>query len=134
METLRLVRALVPEQGDDLMIVGDGHQRIYGRKASLSQCGIDIRGLGRKLKINYRTTEQIRKFAVAVLEGIEVDDLDDDYDSVNGYRSLVDGQSPVIKSFASEEEEAQWVVEQIQRLVDAGARSQDICIVGRTAS
>ena len=134
MEALKLVRGLVPEDKNDLMIVGDGHQRIYGRKASLSKCGINIRGRGRKLRINYRTTEQIRRFATAVLENVDVDDLDEGNDPVTGYRSLVDGQPPTLKGFADAQDEAAWVVEEIQRLIDEGIPTQDICVVGRTAT
>lgn len=135
-EALKLIRALVPnsERKNDLMIVGDGHQRIYGRKASLSQCGIDIRGRGRKLHINYRTTEQIRRLATAVLEGVDVDDLDDGSDRVNGYRSLVQGRPPVLNGFDTEQEESGWVASEVERLLAEGIRSQDICIVGRTTA
>ena len=132
MEALRLVRGLVPEDKDDLMIVGDSHQRIYGRKASLSQCGINIRGRGRKLRINYRTTEQIRKFATAVLEGVEVDDLDEGTDPVTGYRSLIDGEPPSVRGFNTQDEEAEWVASEIQRQIDEGVPSQAICVVART--
>ncbi|MCO6442182.1 MAG: UvrD-helicase domain-containing protein [Nitrococcus mobilis] len=132
MEALKLIRALVPDGKNNLMIVGDGHQRIYGRKASLSQCGIDIRGRGRKLRINYRTTEQIRRLATAVLEGVDVDDLDNGNDPVKGYRSLIQGQPPVIKGFDTELEESSWVVGEIESLLAEGMRSQDICVVGRT--
>lgn len=75
-EMLKLLRHLVKPQVNDLFIVGDGHQRIYRRKAVLSRCGIDVIGRSRKLKINYRTTEEIRTFATSVLEGVSVDDLD----------------------------------------------------------
>jgi superfamily I DNA/RNA helicase len=132
-EALSLVRSLVPEEKNDLMIVGDGHQRIYGRKAPLSRSGINIRGRGRKLRVNYRTTEQIRRFATAVLEDVEVDDLDDGLDPVAGYRSLVDGQPPVLKGFQDNSDEAVWVVDEIERLIESGQSSQDICVVGRTA-
>jgi hypothetical protein len=44
----------------------------------MSRSGIDIRGRARKLYLNYRTTDEIRRQAVALLEGVEVDDLDDD--------------------------------------------------------
>lgn len=132
MEALRLIRALVPKCKNDLMIVGDGHQRIYGRKASLSQCDIDIRGRGRKLRINYRTTEQIRRLATAVLEGVDVDDLDDGSDRVNGYRSLIQGKPPVLNGFNTEQEESDWVASEIEGLLAEGMQSQDICVVGRT--
>lgn len=116
------------------MIVGDGHQRIYGRKSSLGKCGINIRGRGRKLRINYRTTEQIRRFATAILEGVSIDDMDDGSDTTVGYRSLVNGDIPVLKGFENEQEEAVWVVDEIERLLQQGLESQDICVVGRTIS
>ncbi|MEC8860272.1 MAG: UvrD-helicase domain-containing protein [Pseudomonadota bacterium] len=132
-ESLRLIRALVPDgKQDDLMVVGDGHQRIYGRKAVLGQCGINIRGRGRKLRINYRTTEQIRRFATAVLEGIDVDDLDDGNDPITGYRSLIMGEPPVLRGFSDAAEEAEWVVNEIQQLVSNGVSANEICVVGRT--
>src|SRR5690606_21150155 len=44
-EALRLIRFIAgPERGNDLLLVGDAHQRIYGRPARLSQSGINIRG------------------------------------------------------------------------------------------
>ena len=77
----RLIRAIAGEpHQNDIFIVGDAHQRIYRNKAILSKCGINIRGRSRKLRINYRTTEEIRKAAFALLNGISFDDLDDAYD------------------------------------------------------
>ena len=68
-EAFRLMRAIVAETHNDLFIVGDAHQRIYRHRVSLGQCGINIKGRGKKLKINYRTTDEIRRFAVCLLEG-----------------------------------------------------------------
>jgi superfamily I DNA/RNA helicase len=82
--------------------------------------------------VNYRTTEQIRRFATAILEDVEIDDLDDGLDPLGGYRSLVDGQPPSLTGFASAAEEASWVADEIERLAETGLASQDICIVGRT--
>ena len=59
-EEWKLIRALVPQGPNDLFLVGDAHQRIYGRKVVLKDCGIQIQGRSSQLKINYRTTEQIR--------------------------------------------------------------------------
>lgn len=97
-EALSLLRALVPEQANDMFIVGDAHQRIYQRKTSLSQCGINIMGRGRKLKINYRITELIRRYATALLEDIEIDDLDGGLDGTKDYRSLIMGQAPTVQN------------------------------------
>ena len=62
----------------------------------MSKCGIDIRGRARKLYLNYRTTDEIRRQAVALLEGCEVDDLDDGHDETRRYKSLSHGPAPSI--------------------------------------
>lgn len=97
-QALRLLRAIVGSAPNDLFFVGDGHQRIYSRhKAAMSKCGIDIRGRSKKLYINYRTTDEIRRQAVALLEGVEIDDLDDGADESKRYRSLSHGPAPEVK-------------------------------------
>lgn len=132
-EKLKLLSTLVDVTAQDcMMLVGDGHQRIYQRKGSLSSCGINIRGRGKKLRINYRTSEEIRRFAVSVLEGVNVDDLDGGEDSASGYRSLITGTAPVLDGFDSAEAEAAAVIDRIKSLRDDGLLPNDICVVGRT--
>ncbi|WP_273648827.1 UvrD-helicase domain-containing protein, partial [Pseudomonas aeruginosa] len=75
-----LIRAAVDPAENDLFIVGDAHQRIYRHKVVLSRVGIEVRGRSRSLKVNYRTTEEIRQWACAQLEGCAVDDLDGNVD------------------------------------------------------
>jgi hypothetical protein len=94
MSAFRLLRFIVPEAENDLFIVGDAHQRIYGKKVVLGQCGIKITGRSKRLKVNYRTTDEIRRLAVSVLNKMSVDDLDGGEDSVKGYHSLLHGQEP----------------------------------------
>lgn len=104
-QALRLLRALIEPGKNDLFFVGDGHQRIYDRnKAGMSRSGIDIRGRARKLYINYRTTDEIRRQAVALLEGVEVDDLDDGADDNSRYKSLSHGSAPIKESCLSWED------------------------------
>lgn len=104
-QALRLIRAMVPEGVNDLFFVGDGHQRIYKRNtASMSRCGINIRGRSRKLYLNYRTTDEIRKQAVALLEGCEIDDLDDGKDDNSRYKSLSHGPMPILEQFSGIEQ------------------------------
>lgn len=103
-QALRLIRALVPPGPNDLMFVGDGHQRIYAKnKATMSSCGIDIRGRASKLYLNYRTTEEIRREAVSLLEGVEVDDLNGGSDDIARYKSLLHGPQPELIQGASME-------------------------------
>ncbi len=71
--------------------MGDAHQRIYGHKVVLGQCGINVRGRSKKLKLNYRTTDEIKKWAVALFNGENIDDLDEGTDSNRDYKSLYNG-------------------------------------------
>jgi len=92
-----LLRAMIPKGVNDLFFVGDGHQRIYGKhRAVMSHTGIDIRGRSRKLYLNYRTTDEIRQRAVALLEGRDIDDLDGGSDDNRRYKSLSHGAAPQI--------------------------------------
>ncbi len=64
---VRLLRALVAEQENDLFLCGDPGQRIYKSAFSWRTLGIDVRGRSRHLTVNYRTTEEIRRFADRLL-------------------------------------------------------------------
>lgn len=129
----RLIRALAGEQHqNDIFIVGDAHQRIYRNKAVLSKCGINIRGRARKLRINYRTTEEIRKYAFSLLKGVSFDDMDENYDDGDNCQSLTHGNPPTVKSFDTPEEEMDYIVNQIKTLRETGVPEKDICVVART--
>ena len=130
-EALALIRQIVPEQANDLFIVGDGHQRIYRQKTTMSSCGIKVVGRSHKLKINYRTTEQTQKFAMSVLENTLIDDLDGKLEPSGDCVSLIQGPKPIIKRYNSLIEEADGVSSQIAQLIGDGVKSEDICIVAR---
>jgi superfamily I DNA/RNA helicase len=131
-EEWKLIRALVPAGANDLFLVGDAHQRIYGRKVALSRCGIQIQGRSSKLKINYRTTEQIRGWAMALLAGVEVDDLDGEKDRAEGYKSLLAGSKPEHHHFSTSQKEKEYLTGKIKELLKS-RNPEEICIVARTA-
>ena len=129
----RLIRALAGEpHQNDIFIVGDAHQRIYRNKAILSKCGINVRGRARKLRINYRTTEEIRKYAFGLLKGVSFDDMDEEYDDGDNCQSLTHGEKPVIQKFNTPEDEMEFIVKEIKDLEVAGVPRKDICLVART--
>ncbi len=117
-EDLRLIRQLVPEGPNDLFLVGDAHQRIYGRPVVLGQCGINVRGRSRKLRINYRTTEEIRDWAMEMLTGQTFDDLDGASDLGTEYRSLLHGAAPLVQHFKSLSDEQAFILTHIQSLLN----------------
>ncbi len=126
-QALRLLRVMIPEAPNDLFFVGDGHQRIYTRnRASMSASGINIRGRSRKLYLNYRTTEEIRRLAVATLEGCEVDDLDEGSDEVKRYKSLSHGPAPKTLTFQHLENALQNLLQTVQ----AGlSEARSVCVI-----
>jgi superfamily I DNA/RNA helicase/mRNA-degrading endonuclease RelE of RelBE toxin-antitoxin system len=129
----RLLRAIAgAEHADDIFIVGDAHQRIYKKKAVLSRCGINVRGRSSRLRINYRTTEEIRKYAFAFLKDIPFDNLDDEYEEEERCQSLTHGAYPEIQNFKSAAEEYAFIVNEVKRLTDDGIDLKDICLVART--
>lgn len=129
----RLLRAIAgPEHADDLFIVGDAHQRIYKKRAALSKCGINVKGRSRTLRLNYRTTEETRRFAFALLKGIPFDDLDGVVEKDMACQSLTHGDPPAVKGFKTIEEEFQFINSTAAELTAQGVDSRDICITART--
>lgn len=132
-EAFRLVRAIVPPLENDLFLVGDAHQRIYGHQVVLSRCGIDIRGKGRKLRINYRTTEELKNWAAGLLKGISFDDLDAGIDDDQTVRSLMHGEPPILITCANKTAVAEAVSAHARRLIEnEQAKPEAICVVAGT--
>jgi len=130
-----LLRAIAGQpKPNDLFIVGDPHQRIYGKVVTLSRCGIDIRGRSRKLRLNYRTTDEIRRWATEILEGIDIDDLDGGNDSLKDYRSLMHGEEPTIKSFSRFEDELAHLKQVLTRIQTVEQSLSGVCLAFRTIS
>lgn len=127
-----LIRAAVAEAENDLFIVGDAHQRIYRHKVVLSRTGIEVRGRSRSLKVNYRTTDEIRQWACAQLEGCAVDDLDGNADSLRGYRSLTHGDAPDIIGSMSQQDDVTHIQTILKQLQDDGMELRQVCISART--
>jgi superfamily I DNA/RNA helicase len=130
-EEWKLIRGLVPGGANDLFLVGDAHQRIFGRKVTLKDCGVLVQGRSSNLKINYRTTEQIRNWSMALLQGVEVDDLDGEKDREQGYKSLLSGAAPEVQKFATAEEEGAFLVETVKEMLKH-KQPEEICLVART--
>ena len=131
---LRFLRQLVAEGRNDLFLTGDTYQRIYsGRKINFTAAGINIRGKkSKKLKVNYRTTEEIKRMAVAVVKGEKYDDMDGGEENNKGYISLVHGEKPCYRIFASSNEEVEYVMKVVAECENNGISLNHICIAART--
>ena len=131
-QELRLLAALTKDEPGNLMLLGDAGQRIYPGGFSLSKLGINVRGRSHVLRINYRTTEQIRRFADQLLSP-ESDDLDEGTEARSSH-SLLKGPAPVINGFKTQPMQDEFVVQQIQRVLQEGIQPRAIAVFARTKS
>lgn len=123
----KLLRALVPFDTDDLFIVGDAHQRIYGKPAPLSRFDIETRGRARRLTVNYRTSRQILRWCLQIADS-DADDLDAASDTLAGARSVFGGPEPEVLGFQSKSEEDKGLAAKIGEWVADGLSRSDIAV------
>lgn len=128
----RLLRSLVPSGPDDLFITGDPHQRIYDVHASLASVGIRVTGRTRRLRINYRSTEEILVWATGILTGQPMGDMGGaGQDSLDGYRSLLHGSPPIAQGYPTEAAEVSGLTQQVKSWLENGLDSADIAVCAR---
>ncbi len=128
----RLLRAAVKEGPDDLFIVGDPHQRIYDNRVSLASLGIQVRGRSRRLRVNYRTTQEILAWAVPLLGGAPIIGLDGEADSLAGYRSPMHGRRPQVRAARDREEELKVLTERLRGWIADGIEPHAIGVAARS--
>jgi superfamily I DNA/RNA helicase len=135
-QAFKLIARLVRNPGarNAIFIVGDGRQRIYRRKVVLSRTGINVTGRSKTLKINYRTTDETRRWAVKLMEGRDADDLDGGTDDQRGYRSLLHGEPPIVKAFDSPEKEIAAVEAFLRKIDKEEGGLANVCLTVRTRS
>jgi len=111
---LRFLSALGANLPNVLFFAGDLGQRIFQQPFSWMALGVDIRGRSRTLRINYRTSHQIRMQADRLL-GPEVSDVDGNTEDRRGTVSIFNGPKPTILVLDSIDEEinavSKWLSE-----------------------
>ena len=127
---LRLLLAMAGQRRQ-LWLLGDGAQRIYQRGVSLKELGIPVVGRSFTLTLNYRTTERIRRFADAVLDG-RPDDLGGGETAHARTRSLRLGQAPRLAGFSSRDAEVDAIAAWIREEAERGVALHEMCVVTRT--
>lgn len=105
---LRFLAALGAERPNGLFFSGDLGQRIFQQPFSWKALGVDVRGRSRTLKINYRTSHQIRMQADRLLAP-ELADVDGNTEDRRGTISVFNGPKPDISVFDTPEDEVEAV-------------------------
>lgn len=112
---LRFLAALGANRPDALFFAGDLGQRIFQQPFSWKSLGVDIRGRSRTLRINYRTSHQIRQQADRLL-GDQAVDVDGNSETRSDTVSVFNGPPPVIQVVKTESDEINavgaWLAEQ----------------------
>ena len=101
---LRFFAALGGSRPNALFFAGDLGQRIFQQPFSWKSLGVDIRGRSRTLRINYRTSHQIRMQADRLL-GPAVSDVDGITEDRSDTVSVFNGPQPVILTLVDESAE-----------------------------
>ncbi len=128
----RVLRAAVAPGPDDLFITGDPHQRIYDSRVSLGSLGIATAGRSFRLRVNYRSTEEILAWSARLLAPVTVDALEGEgTDSLAGYRSLLHGGQPQARGYATRQEETEALVDRVRELLDEGLAPHEIGVCAR---
>jgi mRNA-degrading endonuclease RelE of RelBE toxin-antitoxin system len=128
---LRFLAALGAGRVNGLFFAGDLGQRIFQQPFSWKALGIDVRGRSTTLKINYRTSHQIRSQADRLLGG-EVSDVDGNSEERKGTISVFNGPKPGIQVLPTVEAEIKAVGQWISELTKTGIPPHEIAIFVRS--
>jgi len=129
-QEIRMLAALAGEGPDRLLVAGDAGQRIHPGGFSLKALGVNTVGRSFVLRLNYRTTEQIRRFADQLLGEVD-DELEEGTDARSGTRSLLKGPAPHLQGFSTIEAQVRWVTERVAQELQGGLSPEDIAIFAR---
>ncbi|MFE1554611.1 UvrD-helicase domain-containing protein [Streptomyces sp. NPDC058734] len=128
----RVLRGAVAPGSDDLFITGDPHQRIYDTKVSLGSLGISVTGRTTRLRLNYRSTEEILTWSTGVMSPVSVEDLGGaGPDSLAGYRSVLHGRRPGLEGHGSEPAEVAALVDRVREWIAQGVKPSEIGVCAR---
>jgi len=116
---------------DALFFAGDLGQRIFQTPFSWKALGVDVRGRSRTLRVNYRTSHQIRTQADRLLAG-EMTDVDGNKEDRRETVSVFNGPAPIIRTFKTQPEESRSVGGWIRDRIADGVAPHEIAVFVRS--
>lgn len=129
---LKFLAALGGNRPNSLFFAGDLGQRIFQQPFSWRSLGVDIRGRSRTLRVNYRTSHQIRTQTDRLL-GPVVTDVDGNTERRDETVSVFNGPPPAIRAFESEEAEVAEVAEWLRARISEGVTANEMAVFVRSA-
>lgn len=128
---LRFLAALAGQRPNALFFAGDLGQRIFQQPFSWKALGVDVRGRSCTLRVNYRTSHQIRSSADRLL-GPELSDVDGNSERRDGTISTFNGPTPEVQAFETEGGEANAVREWLRARLAEGVTPHEIAVMIRS--
>lgn len=128
---LMLLGAIYGHWPNGLFFAGDIGQRIFRAPFPWSAAGVDVRGRSRSLKVNYRTSHQIRKRSDTLLPEtlVEADGAEEDR---LGVTSVFDGPAPKIRVFDDAQTEQAELESWVKDLLQTGVDRDEIALLVRS--
>lgn len=128
---LRMLAAISESNPDALFFAGDLGQRIFREPFSWKALGIDIRGRSSTLKVNYRTSHQIRRAVDRLLPPL-VQDVDGNEEDRRGTVSVFNGPEPTIEVFDDKAQEIDGLANWVKEAIEEGVEPDEIGIFVRS--
>ena len=130
---LRFLASLAGNRPNGLFFAGDLGQRIFQTPFSWKSLGVDVRGRSSTLRVNYRTSHQIRRQADLLLAS-ELSDVDGVTEKRGGTISVFNGAEPVVKIVDSIQEESETIGTWIKARIADGVLPNEIGVFVRSRS
>lgn len=128
---LHFLAALAGDRPNGLFFAGDIGQRIFRAPFPWKAAGVDVRGRSRSLKINYRTSQQIRCHSDRLLP-LSLTEADGNEDRRTGVVSLFEGPPPEIAEFPDAVEETKAVAAWLAGLAAEGIDASKVALLVRS--
>jgi mRNA-degrading endonuclease RelE of RelBE toxin-antitoxin system len=128
---LGFLAALTAKQPNHLFFAGDLGQRIFQQPFSWKALGVDIRGRSHTLRINYRTSHQIRMQADRLLAP-ELSDVDGNIEGRRGTISVFNGPKPTTTVLYTLEDEITTVGKWLSNRTGEGVLPHEIAVFVRS--
>jgi len=138
-KALQFIVGLIEDGHDDLVVVADAAQNIFGRRFSWKQAGIQAQGRTRILRVNYRNTKQILQFASAFLlsssqlEGNEIPDFEDETTVIPPESAAREGRIPEVHFTKDVQREVERIIEIVDELLPEGGQPRSLAILYGTS-
>ena len=128
---LRFLAALAGGRPNGLFFAGDLGQRIFQQPFSWKELGVDVRGRSQTLRINYRTSHQIRTHADRLLDPA-ISDVDENLEERKGTVSVFNGPQPTVQVLEDEEAESSAVSKWLTGRISEGLQPREIGVFVRS--